>query len=133
VLYLVFLIGLVLAEIHPGHLWPQYRHCLARVALLSSFAVKFNARLADYFSRPLSRFLGRISFPLYLLRSPLFFVHGLNAGRLAGALGSGGACLLVISIALVCVLVTMVFAPVDSLGAKGARRFCAWLMGEARV
>lgn len=130
--WMLFIAGLACAALLPAndaqHPWPYLG-----VACLLTVPVMFNQRLAGLLSGPLSRFLGRISFPLYLIHAPLFFAYGLNAQRLAGTLSSVGAWGLGLSIALLCVLTAVILIPMDTLGMTIARRFSGWVMAQGQL
>lgn len=107
-IYTAFLVGLLLAEIHASRLLMKHESMVNRLStivfpgilLLATFlpgkdtnnypglfltvsslfvtCVLLNKSLTAFFSNTVSRWLGTISFPLYLIQAPVFFIVSLN-------------------------------------------------------
>lgn len=149
-IYTAFLVGLLLAEVHASHLLMKHEAVMNRLSTIfipgililalflpgkdtneypglfftvsSGFVacVLLNQRLTGFFSNRISRWLGTISFPLYLIQAPVFFTVTLNLYNAVerSALGA-------IAINLVTVVIALSLARglviTDVLGVRTAR------------
>lgn len=89
-------------------------NCVAAVALV--FAIHCNRSLVGFFSSPLSRFLGRVSFPLYLTHFAV--LASLSSWLIvqaheAGGIGLTSALAICVISAAACLALATVFEPVE--------------------
>lgn len=93
--------------------------------------------LRRFFSTPLSRWLGVISFPLYLVQFAVFasFTSGMVVlAEAHGALNVATIWLIIAASAAVCVLVAVLFQPLEVLAARIGEAACRAVMrGELRI
>ena len=149
-MYAAFLVGLLLAELHASGLLMTHEKTANRLStmlfpgilLLATFlpgsdttlypdvfltlsasfvtCVLLNKSLTGFFSNTVSRWLGTISFPLYLIQAPVFFVVTLN---LYNSVERSVLAAIVINLATLLIALALarglVFA--DVLGIKTAR------------
>lgn len=104
------------------------------IAIALMFAVYASPSLCAFFSGRLSRALGRISFPLYLIQFPVLMSIG--SWLIVAAGGDGPlslAAVWAVSLASVaaCVLAAIAFAPIETL-ARGCGDALVALLGLAR-
>lgn len=100
-------------------------------ATLITFCLIFNPQMTNILSGKLSRFLGKISFTLYLTHGPLFLLYTVNLYRIINPsyIGSWPIALLVdLSTVLVCIVAAWVLVPIDKLGIKVGKVMCALLL-----
>lgn len=157
-LYATFIVGAVAAEIFISGDLAKAKALLARssaflvlagcafalalpdLARGSYFAVStciftgcvFSERLCAFFENAVSRFLGRISFSLYLVHAPVLWILTLNLARWTNSHGLGvpgllGTAFITIVTAL---LAARALVPVDEFGISTSRRFGRWLTGR---
>jgi peptidoglycan/LPS O-acetylase OafA/YrhL len=155
-IYAAFVVGLALAEVHVSTLWAQHAAKLSTPATLlflpgayaasllpkeadehhaAYFAVALLLTLSGIFSRPLSaflsgrvsRFLGRISFPLYLIHGSLMLSYGNTAYHWVVAPTDLQKLLLNLLIVAVCIGSATLLAPMDRLGIAAAKRFSGFV------
>jgi peptidoglycan/LPS O-acetylase OafA/YrhL len=157
-LYAAFIVGAVAAEIFISGDLAKAKALLARssaflvlagcifalalpdLARGSYFAVStcifagcaFGDRLRSFLQNAVSRFLGRISFSLYLVHAPVLWILSLRLahwtnGRGLGAPGLLGAALVTIVTAL---LAARALVSVDEFGISTSRHFGRWLTGR---
>jgi len=155
VFYINFIIGIVFADIYSAPLKHRYAnlwkylpsaalvagliasvflrressafHFLASAALIS-FGVIFDKHAARAMSSKLSRFLGRISFPLYLIHSTVFFSYSLWVFGIWGSTAESSfevKILLNISTVLVSILAAIALTPADTFGVWLSKKFSA--------
>lgn len=149
-IYTAFLVGLLLAELHASRLLMKHDTMVNRLStivfpgilLLATFlpgkdtnnypglflivsslfvtCVLLNNSLTGFFSNRVSRWLGTISFPLYLIQAPVFFIVSLNLYNYVERSVPGA-----IAINLATILIALALAPglvfADVLGIKTAR------------
>lgn len=156
-IYSTFVVGLVLAEVHVSALWARHAAKLSLPAMMlfvvgvlaasllpkeadehhaAYFAVALLLTLSGIFSRPMSallsggtsQFLGRISFPLYLIHGPLMLSYGNIAYRWIAAPTDFQKLMLDLSIVAVCIGSATLLAPMDRLGIAAAKRFSDFAM-----
>jgi peptidoglycan/LPS O-acetylase OafA/YrhL len=160
-IYAAFTVGLVLAEVHAsgivskrqGALTPLFLFLLLAgivcsgslslignppgayllVATMLTTASAFGRPIAAFLSGGLSRFLGRISFPLYLIHGPLMLAYGNNAYRWVDAPTDMEKFLLNLSIVAVCIGTATLLAPMDRLGMVVAKRCSGFFTLRASV
>ena len=92
--------------------------------------------LRGFFETGLSQFLGRISFPLYLLHAPLLYSFSLWAiAMLTPSFGNGGITYLLVDLVTVPVAVAAAaaFAPVNDAAVALSRRFGAWTVEHGQA
>jgi peptidoglycan/LPS O-acetylase OafA/YrhL len=157
-IYAAFVLGLVLAEVHTSEWWRTHGHRFSTAAMMLAlpgvyaasllpkdapanngayFAVGALLTIACIFSRPLSallsgpvsRYLGRISFPLYLIHGPLMLAYGNNAYRWVAEPTDVQKVLLNLSTVAVSIACATLLAPTDRWGIAAAKRFSGYLMG----
>jgi peptidoglycan/LPS O-acetylase OafA/YrhL len=155
-IYTAFVLGLVLAEVHTSEWWRTHGHrfstgaivlvavgaCTASLLPNDAVANKgfyfavgslltagciFSRPLSGLLSGPVSRFLGRISFPLYLIHGPLLLAYGNNAYRWVEAPTDLQKLLLNLSILAVCICIAALLVPTDRLGIAVAKRFSMYV------
>ncbi|MGO4395004.1 acyltransferase family protein [Variovorax sp. M-6] len=160
-IYAAFIAGLALAEIHASGVLERRLAALAPlfvvlllvgwacvgflpqignppgaylfVATLLTTASVFGRPIAGFLSGGISRFLGRISFPLYLIHGPLMLAYGNNAYRWVDAPTDLQKLLLNLSIVAVCIGSATLLAPMDRLGIAFAKRFSAFITSRNSV
>lgn len=159
-IYTAFIVGLVFAEIYVSDSWKRskgnwssatfllfipgvYGASLLHkageepwgasltVAILLTIPCIFNPPTARLLSGPISRFLGRISFPLYLIHGPLMLAYGNNAYRWIDEPTDVQKMLLNLSTVAVSIACATLLAPTDRWGIAAAKRFSAYLMGSS--
>ncbi|MGO4305368.1 acyltransferase family protein [Cupriavidus sp. RAF12] len=157
-IYTAFIIGLVLAEVHASGVMER-NHSLWGKALLLIFGAGilcagflpvignrpgaylvvavmltassvFSRLISNFLSGDLSRFLGRISFPLYLIHGPLFLAYGNNAYRWIEDPTHVQKLLLNLSIVAICIGCATLLSSVDRLGIIAAKRFSGYIMSR---
>lgn len=160
-IYSAFIIGLALAEIHASRVLERHVAALVPlfllllligwacaglllpsigshpgahllVATILTMACVFGRPIAGFLSGGLSRYLGRISFTLYLIHGPLMLAYGNNAYRWVDAPTDLQRLLLNLSIVAVCVGSATLLAPMDWLGIASAKRFSGFITSRAR-
>lgn len=158
-IYAAFVVGLALAEVRVSALWTRNAARLSIPAMLlfilgvygasllpkeadehhpAYFAVALLLTLSGIFSRPLSallsgrlsQFLGRISFPLYLIHGSLMLSYGNAAYRWVAAPTDLQKLMLNLSIVAICIVSATLLAPMDRLGIAAARRFSDFVMSR---
>ena len=95
------------------------------------FGVYASAALSRFFALPLSRWLGRISFPLYLVHFPVIasFTSGLIVlAHAHGVLGPAVIWCIALGSAVLSVLVAVLFLPVEALTARIGEAACRVIM-----
>lgn len=158
-IYTAFVFGLVLAEIHvskfrsrSASLWSKasllllvpgiygasllpragndpFGACLT-VATLLIIPCIFNTTLARMLSGSVSRYLGRISFPLYLIHGPLLLAYGNRAYQWIDQPTDLEKLWLNLSIAAVCIACATVLTPIDQWGIRAAKGLRDFLMAR---
>ena len=93
------------------------------VATMLTIASVFSRPISAFLSGRFSRFLGRISFPLYLIHGPLMLAYGNNAYRWVEAPTELQKLILNLSIVAVCIGCATLLVPMDRLGIAAAKRF----------
>jgi peptidoglycan/LPS O-acetylase OafA/YrhL len=161
-IFTAFIVGMLLAELHVSEFWkrnaarvstamfllflpafygatllpeagPNPEWAYLAVASLLTISCVFSRPLAAFLSGRLSRFLGRISFPLYLIHGPLMLAYGNNTYRLIETPTDLERVLLNVSTVLVCIACATLLAPIDRWGIAAAKRFSAYVMGKRRA
>lgn len=156
-IFSAFIVGMLLAELHSSDFWkrsavrmstpafllflpaffgatqlpkagPHPEWAYLAVASLLTISCVFSRPLSAFLSGGLSRFLGKISFPLYLIHGPLFLAYGNHAYRWIDAPTDTQKVLLNLSTAVVCIAAATVLAPIDRWGIAAAQRFSGYLM-----
>ncbi|CAA2101527.1 acyltransferase family protein [Variovorax paradoxus] len=160
-IYTAFVFGLVLAEIHvstprspSASLWSKasllllvpgiygasllpragndpFGACLT-VATLLIIPCIFNATLAKMLSGPVSRYLGRISFPLYLIHGPLLLAYGNRAYQWIDQPTDLEKLWLNLSIAAVSIASATMLTPIDRWGIRAAKELRDFLLARKK-
>ncbi|SHM81623.1 acyltransferase family protein [Bradyrhizobium lablabi] len=153
-IYAAFIVGLVLSEIHAsgvlkgqpawsvvsltllaigviasGFLPDSARHTgiyLVVASVLTTASV-FGGPISNFLSGGLSRFLGRISYPLYLIHGPLLLAYANNAYRWIESPSGYQKLLLNLSTVVVCIAAAALLVPMDRLGIRSAKWVAAFL------
>lgn len=116
--------GVALSGMGEGPATIAYRPIVASIALLAGIMLVRPAR--DFFSNRVSRWLGRMSFPLYLIHGPVLFAVSLPllAALKDAGLGNAGARLVTAGVTLpVAILASFVLLPVNDLATRLSRQF----------
>jgi peptidoglycan/LPS O-acetylase OafA/YrhL len=111
----------VLAATDGTLLWLGREQGKTAIAIVLMFAVYGSPTLCAFFSGGVSRALGRISFPLYLIQFPVLMSIGSWLTAEAGADGSLSlAAVWAVSLASVaaCVLAAIAFAPIETVARR---------------
>lgn len=161
-IYAAFVLGLALAEVHTSAWWQTHGHRFSTAAMMLAipgvygasvlpkdatanngayFAVGALLTIACIFSRPLSgllsgpvsRFLGRISFPLYLIHGPLMLAYGNNAYRWVDEPTDVQKVLLNLSTVAVSIACATLLAPTDRWGIAAAKRLSTYVTGKRQA
>ncbi len=159
-IYAAFVVGLVLSEVHASG-YVQRNPLICRPVFLMLFVigalctgilpesgknptayllVASMLTAASVFAQPISRilssgfsrFLGRISFPLYLIHSPLLLAYGNNIYRWIDSPSDMQKLLLNLSIVAVCIGCAALLTPMDRLGIVAAKRFGSYVMSQGK-
>jgi peptidoglycan/LPS O-acetylase OafA/YrhL len=157
-IYASFVAGLVMAEVHAGRWLAAHRDRIGQVAtatlpvlaiaftsltydidghpwqlvvagVVLTFSIVFSPVYARWFSGRVSRFLGRISFPLYLSHTGVLLFYSLNAMHWLRPETAWQLALVNLSTVAVALLVGWLFVPADKAGIVLARRVSTWLTG----
>jgi len=107
---------------------------LACVILLCVALIGLNST-RRFFETRVSRFLGRISFPLYLVQVPIIFCFSLRAIAALEGLGLGvEASHLIAGVVTIpiCIIAALAFAPVDRISVWIARSVGGWFSRQWR-
>lgn len=156
-IYMAFLLGMVFAEIyicdarqkHLGKIgmlaalaifpalvisWklPTLSTTPFPVYLIASsllcFGFIFNNNFSKLLSGKLSHFLGKISFPLYLVHAPIFYAFSAHLYQIAGSDPSDATKFLInIVTVVVAIFVAFLLIPVDQLGMTLSKKFSKYL------
>lgn len=106
-------------------------------ACIIVFSVYTSTALCRFFSNPLSRWLGLISFPLYLMQFAVFvsFTSGMVVlAHAQGVLGPATIWLIILASAVLCVLAAALFLPVEVLSVRICDLVCRAVMrGELTI
>jgi peptidoglycan/LPS O-acetylase OafA/YrhL len=161
-IYAAFLVGLLLAEFYSSELWKRHSGKLSTAAMFLAipgvyaasllpkeadehhaayFAVALLLTVGCIFGRPassllsgtLSRFLGRISFPLYLIHGPLMLVYSNAAYHWAMPASDIERLLLNLSTVAVCIACAALLIPVDRLGISAAKSFASYVVSHRKA
>src|SRR5262249_16597974 len=108
----------------------QYSVAYLGVAVMLTAASVFGGPISNLLSGNLSRFLGRISFPLYLIHGPLFLAYGNNAYRWIESPSDFQKLLLNLSIVAVCIGCAVLLAPLNHFAIIGSKYLSAYLMSR---
>ena len=93
-----------------------------------------SARLTRFFSAPVSLWLGRISFPIFLLHFPVIVSFTCGMALLANAHGlltPAMMWLIVAASAALCLLISRLFRPVETWAARAGTLTCKVMMRDA--
>ena len=132
VFLVLFLIGVFCAGLLPAE-GGQYPAAYLLVACMLTAASVFAQPISRFLSGGFSRFLGRISFPLYLIHGPLFLAYGNNVYRWINSPSDIQKLLLNLSTVAVCIGCAVLLVPMDRFEVVAARRFGSYVMSQARV
>jgi peptidoglycan/LPS O-acetylase OafA/YrhL len=103
-------------------------------ALILSFSLIFNARFAKFLSGRLSRFLGKISFPLYLIHALILYTFSAHMYKLAGPATTDGIRIAInLSTVIVSIIAAYFLIPADRLGIRASKAFAKFMRGNGRV
>jgi peptidoglycan/LPS O-acetylase OafA/YrhL len=125
---LIFLTGVLLAG--PLPIIGNHPGAQLLVATMLTTASVFGQPISSFLSGGLSRFLGRISFPLYLIHGPLFLAYGNNAYGWIDGPTDLQKLLLNLSIVAVCIGFATLLAPMDQFGIAVAKRFSGYIVSR---
>lgn len=103
---------------------------LLRRSLAPDAERDFQSPMSALLSGRISQFLGRISFPLYLIHGPLMLSYGNIAYRWIAAPTDFQKLMLDLSIVAVCIDSATLLAPLDWLGIVAAKRFSDFVMSR---
>jgi peptidoglycan/LPS O-acetylase OafA/YrhL len=160
-IYAAFVVGLLLAELFSSAFWRGRGAKLSTAAILLAllgvcaasllpneanvhhgayFAVAFlltvgcifSRPLSDLLSRPVSRFLGRISFPLYLIHGPLMLVYSNAVYHWAVPTSDMKRLLLNLSTLAVCIGCATLMVPIDRLGIGVAKSIGRYVVSRGK-
>lgn len=132
----VFFVFFVIGVLCAGHLPVQsgsHPALYLFVACVLTVASVFSPLVSRFLSGGLSRFLGRISFPLYLIHSPLFMAYGNNAYSWIDSPSDIQKLLLNLSIVAVCIGFAAVLTPMDRFGIIAAKRFGSYITLQGKI
>jgi peptidoglycan/LPS O-acetylase OafA/YrhL len=104
---------------------------IALLASLLVLSVTFSGVLKRFFSNKVSRFLGRISFPLYLIHLPLICSFSSYLFLYLPAHGYGNqatANIIVATTVPLGLLIAWIFYPIETFSVKASKRISEWLM-----
>ena len=119
----------------PAHVKYLYRGYTPLVAVVLLFAIFCNRPLCAFFASRLSRFLGKVSFPLYLIQFPFIvavtaplicYVHAKGVLTPAAMLGIAGVSI------VGCIGVAYAFEPVERLTRWFGTRSAALVLDDSR-
>ncbi|QNK65832.1 acyltransferase family protein [Variovorax sp. PAMC26660] len=158
-IFSAFVVGMVLAEVHVSDFWkrnaiglsapaflvflvafygasllpkvgpnPEWAYLI--VASLLTISCVFSKTLSTFLSGRLSRFLGRISFPLYLIHGPLMLSYANMVYRWVGDPTDAQKVLLNLSTVALCIACATLLAPIDRWGVAAAKHFSSYVMGR---
>ena len=158
-IFSAFIVGMLLAEVHVSDFWkrnaarmstpafllflpafygatllpkagpnPEWAYLV--VASLLTVSCVFSRPLATFLSGGLSRFLGKISFPLYLIHGPLFLAYANNVYRWVDAPTDVQKALLNLSTVVVSIVCATLLIPIDRWGITAAKRVGSLVMGH---
>lgn len=100
-------------------------------ASILTFGFIFFPQSEVFFSNALSRYLGKISFPLYLIHSSVLFAYAIHVYHLAGTSPSVGTkVVLNLSTVLVAIIAATFLVPVDRLSVTVSKHFSAFLLSK---
>jgi peptidoglycan/LPS O-acetylase OafA/YrhL len=104
---------------------------IALLASLLVLSVTFSSVLKRFFSNKVSRFLGRISFPLYLIHLPLicsFSSYLFLYLPTQGYSNQATANIIVATSVPLGLLIAWIFYPIETFSVKASKRISEWLM-----
>lgn len=104
---------------------------IALLASLLVLSVTFSGVLKRFFSNKVSRFLGRISFPLYLIHLPLICSFSSYLFLYLPAHGYGNqatANIIVATTVPLGLLIAWIFYPIETFSVKASKKISEWLM-----
>ena len=104
---------------------------IALLASLLVFSVTFSKPLKQFFSNNVSRFLGKISFPLYLIHLPLICSFSSYLFLYLPAHGYGNqatANIIVLTTVPLGLLIAWIFYPIETFSVKASKRISEMLM-----
>jgi peptidoglycan/LPS O-acetylase OafA/YrhL len=126
-------IGLYLAYHIDNYTDETANHYLVTASILT-FGFIFLPQSETFFSNALSRYLGKISFPLYLIHSSVLFAYAINVYHLAGAAPSFATkVVLNLSTVLVAIIAATCLVPFDRLSVTVSKRFSAFLLSKPKI
>lgn len=120
----LMVVGVALSAVGEAPATIASRPMVASMALLAGIMMCRPAQ--DFFSNRVSRWLGRVSFPLYLIHGPVLFAVSLPllAALQRAGLGDTGARLLTAGVTLpLALLASFALLPVNDLATRLARQF----------
>jgi len=158
-IYAAFMMGLLLAEFYAAGAWKknasrisvfstlgfcasiyaaavlpragdEHRNAYLAVAVAMTVSCIFSKPLSSMLSSSLSRFLGRISFPLYLIHGPVMLAYGNNAYRWVGEPTDVQKALLNLSMVALSITCAIFLIPTDRWGIVAAKRFSTYVTGK---
>ena len=104
---------------------------IALLASLLVLSVTFSKLLKHFFSNKVSRFLGKISFPLYLIHLPLICSFSSYLFLYLPTQGYGNqatANIIVATTVPLGLLIAWIFYPIETFSVKASKRISEWLM-----